>query len=73
MLRPGLGDFIMLWVLLLTVLGLAALSLFVIETPGLKVFWVLYAGCGVVLIRDRLRRMRVRSEVRIPSSRVEGV
>jgi hypothetical protein len=71
-LRPGLGDFIMLWVLLVTVVGVGVLSLFVIETPAVKVIWLLYAGCGVVLIRDRLRRMLVRSQVRVPSSRVES-
>ena len=66
MLRPTLGDMVMLSVLVVSIIVVAGWSLAVVATPAIKLAWLVYAAIGVVLIRDRLRRMSIRS--RVPSA-----
>ena len=61
-LRPTIGDYLVLLILLATVVGAVRLSLFVVETPAFKVAGLVYAGVGVALVVHRLLRLRVRSQ-----------
>jgi len=72
MVRPTVGDMVMLSVLLVTIIVVAGLSLAVVETAAIKLVCLAYAAIGVVLIRDRLLRMSTRSRVSIARVRPDG-